>query len=41
MIHTQGRIESQAMAGFWMEVEWLWQEPLPDELDCVEQILGR
>jgi len=39
--HAQGRIESQAISGFWIEVEWLWQEPLPDELSCLEQILGR
>ena len=39
--HTAGRLESQAIAGFWMEVSWLWQEPLPAGLGCLEQILPR
>lgn len=38
--HTAGRIESQAIAGFWIEVGWLWQEPLPAELECLRTILG-
>lgn len=24
-----GKYESEAIAGFWLMVEWLWQEPLP------------
>ena len=24
-----GRLESTVLAGFWIEVEWLWSEPLP------------
>lgn len=39
--HTQGRVESHALPGFWIDVGWLWQEPLPDELACLEQILAR
>jgi len=39
--HTDGRLDSQAIAGFWIEVGWLWQEPLPAELACLEQILAR
>lgn len=36
--HTQGRLESRAIAGLWIDVSWLWQEPLPGELPCLEQM---
>jgi hypothetical protein len=36
----QGRLESQAVPGFWIDVSWLWQDPLPDELRCLEQLLS-
>jgi Uma2 family endonuclease len=38
--HTQGRLESEAIPGFWIDVSWLWQEPLPNELRCLDQILA-
>ena len=38
--HTGGRLESQTVPGFWVDVSWLWQDPLPDELRCLEQILA-
>jgi Uma2 family endonuclease len=38
--HTGGRLESGVLSGFWIEVSWLWQEPLPAELECLQQILG-
>ena len=38
--HAQGRLESQAIPGFWFDIAWLWQDPLPDELRCLEQILS-
>jgi Uma2 family endonuclease len=38
--HTKGRVASSAIPGFWLDVSWLWQEPLPAELECVEQIRG-
>jgi len=28
------------LPGFWIEVAWLWQEPLPSTLACLRQILG-
>lgn len=37
--HAQGRLESEAIPGFWLDVSWLWQDPLPDELRCLQQIL--
>lgn len=39
--HTEGRLMSQAVAGFWIDVSWLWATLLPEELACLEQILGR
>lgn len=38
--HIVGRLESKVLSGFWLEVGWLWQEPLPAELTCLQQILG-
>lgn len=37
---AQGRLESEAIPGFWLDVSWLWQDPLPDELGCLQQILS-
>lgn len=31
---------SEALPGFWLDVEWLLQEPLPDETDCLDLILA-
>jgi Uma2 family endonuclease len=36
----QGRVVSRGVPGFWVEVSWLWQEPLPQELACLQEILG-
>jgi Uma2 family endonuclease len=38
--HTRGRVASAAIPGFWLDASWLWQEPLPPELECLDQILG-
>jgi Uma2 family endonuclease len=38
---TQGRATSTVLRGFWVEVSWLWSRPFPDELDCLDEILGR
>jgi len=35
-----GRLETAAVPGFWIEVSWLWQEPLPSSLACLLQILS-
>jgi Uma2 family endonuclease len=39
-ILTAGRLESAAFPGFWIDVSWLWRQPLPSTLGCVRQILG-
>lgn len=35
-----GRLRSTAVPGFWIDVEWLWRQPLPPTLDCVRRILA-
>jgi Uma2 family endonuclease len=37
---TAGRLDSAVFPGFWIDVSWLWQQPLPHTLACVRQILG-
>ena len=39
-IVTRGKVHSEVLPGFWLDVDWLWSDPLPDELDCLEEILG-
>ncbi len=34
-----GRLESQVVAGFWIEVDWLWQPSLPSTFACLQRIL--
>jgi Uma2 family endonuclease len=36
---TAGRLDSTVFPGFWIDVSWLWQRPLPLVLSCVRQIL--
>ncbi len=35
---TEGRLESTAVPGFRIEVEWLWQRPLPNQFDCLREL---
>jgi Uma2 family endonuclease len=37
---TEGKVHSTVIAGFWIEAGWPWAEPLPSELDCLEEILA-
>ncbi len=39
-VYTTGAVPSQVLAGFWIDAEWLWQDPLPDELACLQEILA-
>ncbi len=34
----EGRYEAQALPGFWLRVEWLWQDPLPPTLDILREL---
>ncbi len=33
-----GRFHSASVEGFWLQTDWLWQSPLPDELDVLHQL---
>ncbi len=37
---STGRVKSTALKGFWIEAEWLWTDPLPNEMQCLRDILG-
>ena len=40
-VRARGRIyRSQAIKGFWFNVDWLWQSPRPLKLDVLKQLLG-
>ncbi len=34
----EGEYQSRALSGFWLRVEWLWQEPLPKTLDVLREL---
>jgi Uma2 family endonuclease len=36
---AKGIFHSQVVPGFWLNLEWLWAEELPDPLEAVTQIL--
>jgi Uma2 family endonuclease len=42
--HTEvwdsGKLESIAVPGFWVQAEWLWQDPLPGALTKLREILA-
>ncbi|OGO40720.1 MAG: hypothetical protein A2Z04_00910 [Chloroflexi bacterium RBG_16_57_9] len=33
-----GVIRSQVLPGFWLRVDWLWQEPLPNSLEVLREL---
>ncbi len=35
---SAGRYESRSVPGFWLQVEWLWQAPLPRVLAVLQQL---
>jgi Uma2 family endonuclease len=37
---SAGRLTTAALPGFWIEVAWLWQAPLPSAFACLRQILA-
>jgi len=37
----RGRLESSPVPGFWIEVDWLWQRPLPNVIECLDLLLQR
>jgi Uma2 family endonuclease len=36
----KGIFHSQALEGFWLDPNWLWQDPFPDELETLQKLLG-
>jgi len=36
---ASGRLDSSVLSGFWISVEWLWQDELPPTLECLRAIL--
>ena len=36
----RGRWVSAVLPGFWLDVAWLWQRPLPDVQKCLQEIWG-
>ncbi|HVR10682.1 MAG TPA: Uma2 family endonuclease [Thermoanaerobaculia bacterium] len=37
---SSGRLTTAALPGFWIEIAWLWQDPLPSVLACLRQVLA-
>src|SRR5262245_14733742 len=37
---SRGRLSSRVVPGFWIEVEWLWQDCLPSTLACLREMLA-
>lgn len=37
---VKGVLHSQALPGFWLRTNWLWQGPRPKVLDVLKQLLG-
>jgi Uma2 family endonuclease len=35
----KGILHSKVVPGFWLRPEWLWQDPLPEELDVLAELL--
>jgi Uma2 family endonuclease len=38
---AQGIYRSASLPAFWLEVGWLWQDPLPDEQDVLLAVIGK
>lgn len=36
----EGQLVSQGVPGFWLEVGWLFQRPLPPVEPCLRRVLG-
>jgi Uma2 family endonuclease len=36
----KGLFHSHAIKDFWLDPEWLWQDPLPDEMETLLQLLA-
>ena len=37
-LDDQGRFHSAVITGLWPKPAWIWQDPLPNSLVCLQQI---
>jgi Uma2 family endonuclease len=37
-LDEEGRFHSKVLASFWLQVDWLWQKPLPKVLDVAREL---
>lgn len=37
---STGRVVSAVVSGFWVRADWLWQDPLPNDMECLQEILA-
>jgi len=37
---TEGKVASTVLRGFWADASWLWSEPLPNRMSCLQEILS-
>lgn len=40
MSGSKGKFESRTLPGFWLNIEWLWADPLPSSLRILVEIAG-
>jgi Uma2 family endonuclease len=40
-IVSEGVVVSSVLDGFWVNVAWVWTEPLPNRMSCLQEILDR
>ena len=40
-VATVGRVASTVLTGFWIDAAWLWADPLPNRMACLQEILSR
>lgn len=40
MVDEQGRYHAAVLPGFWLAVDWLWEDPLPSAMEILKQIKG-
>jgi Uma2 family endonuclease len=36
--NEEGIYRSEVIPGFWLQVNWLWQDPLPSVIDCLKEL---
>lgn len=36
---AEGKVSSMVLGGFWVNAPWLWSEPLPNRMSCLQEIL--